>query len=84
MLTKKEIKTKFNFQTTLFEKSNFCPKFNFDKTPTFSQVQILAKKSKISTFSQVFPKKIDNFLGKLKLNFWTKNEDFEQCASIAI
>ena len=35
-----------------------------------------AKKSKITTFS---PKKIDNFLGKSKLNFWTKNEDFEQC-----
>ena len=39
-----------------------------------------AKKSKTTTFSRVFhPKKIDNFLGKLKLNFWTKNEDFEQC-----
>ena len=24
------------------------------------------------------PKKIDNFLGQSKLNFWTKNEDFEQ------
>ena len=40
-----------------------------------------AKKSKITTFSRVFhPKKIDNFLKKSKLNFWTKNEDFEQCA----
>merc|ERR1712004_154114 len=39
-----------------------------------------AKKSKTTTFSRVFhPKKIDNFLGKSKLNFWTKNEDFEQC-----
>ena len=39
-----------------------------------------AKKSKTTTFSPVFlPKKIDNFLGKSKLNFWTKNEDFEQC-----
>ena len=27
------------------------------------------------------PKTIDNFLRKSKLNFWTKNEDFEQCAS---
>ena len=25
------------------------------------------------------PEKIDNFLEKSKLNFWTKNEDFEQC-----
>ena len=39
-----------------------------------------AKKSKTTTFSRVFhPKKIHNFLGKSKLNFWTKNEDFEQC-----
>ena len=35
-----------------------------------------AKKPKTTTFSRVFhPKKIDNFLGKSKLNFWTKNED---------
>ena len=26
------------------------------------------------------PQKIGNFLGKSKLNFWTKNEDLEQCA----
>ena len=39
-----------------------------------------AKKSKTTTFSRVFhPQKIDDFLGKSKLNFWTKNEDFEQC-----
>ena len=42
-----------------------------------------AKKPKTTTFS-VFTsfftqKKIDNFLGKSKLNFWTKNVDFEQC-----
>ena len=41
-----------------------------------------AKKSKTTTFSRVFhPKKIVNFLGKSKLNFRTKNEDFEQCVS---
>ena len=40
-----------------------------------------AKKSKTTTFSRVFhPQKIANFLGKSKLNFWTKNEDLEQCA----
>ena len=40
-----------------------------------------AKKTKTTTFSRVFhPKKIDKFLGKSKLNFWTKNEEFEQCA----
>ena len=39
-----------------------------------------AKKTKNTTFSRVFhQKKIDKFLGKSKLNFWTKNEDFEQC-----
>ena len=78
---------------TLFEKSNFCPKIQFWHTPTFSQNFSLKlfwqfsswnqscqelKKSKTTTFSRVFhPKKIDNFLGKSKLNFWTKNEDFE-------
>ena len=76
----------------------FVQKFNFDKTPTFSRVfhpefflpiflvkskLSTAKKSKTTTFSRVFhPKKIDNFLGKSKLNFWTKNEDFEQCGKI--
>ena len=71
----------------------FVQKFNFDKTPTFSRVfhpkffltiflvkskLSTAKKTKTTTFSRVFhPQKIDNFLGKSKLNFWTKNEDFE-------
>ena len=44
----------------------FVQKFNFYKTLTFSRV--------------FHPKKIDNFLGQSKLIFWTKNEDFEQCA----
>ena len=39
-----------------------------------------AKKSKTTSFHKFFTKnKIDNFLGKSKLNFWTKKEDFEQC-----
>ena len=42
-----------------------------------------AKKSKTATFSRVFhPKKSTIFFGKSKLNFWTKNEDFEQCVKI--
>ena len=73
----------------------FVQKFNFDKTPTFSRVfhptffltiflvkskLSIAEKFKTTTFLRVFhPKKIDNFLRKLKLNSWTKNEDFEQC-----
>ena len=57
--------------STHYSKSQiFVKKFNFDKTPTFSRV--------------FHPKKIDNFLGKSKLNFWTKNEDFEQCAFLAV
>ena len=42
-----------------------------------------AKKSKTTTFSRVFPpKQNDKFLGKLKLNFCTKNGDFEQFARV--
>ena len=44
-----------------------------------------AIKSKTTTFSRIFhPQKIDNFLGKSKLNFWTKNEDLEQCVFLHI
>ena len=40
-----------------------------------------AKKSKPVAFSWVFTQNNWTiFLGKSKLNFWTKNEDFEQCA----
>ena len=39
-----------------------------------------AKKYITTTFSRVFhPEKNYHFLGKSKLNIWTKNEDFEQC-----
>ena len=76
----------------------FVQKFNFDKTPTFSRVfhpnffwQFFSwnqscqqlKSPKPQHFHEFFtPKKIDNFLGKSKLNFWTKNEDFEQCVVV--
>ena len=44
-----------------------------------------AKKSKTTTFSRVFhPPKIDNFLGKSKLNFWSKNKNFEQCENLVL
>ena len=81
---------------THYSKSQiFVQKFNFDKAPTFARdfhpifLTIFlvksklstAKKSKTTAFSRVFHPKIDNFLGKSKLNFWTKNEDFEQCES---
>ena len=90
---KVERKLKLNELTTLFEKFNFCPKIQFWQnhniftsfSPKFFLTIFLvksklstAKKSKTTTFSRVFhPKKIDNFLGKSKWNFWTKNEDFE-------
>ena len=42
-----------------------------------------AKKSKTAAFSRVFTQNHSTiFLGKLKLNYWTKNEDFEQCDEI--
>jgi len=69
--------------------------FNFDKTPTFSRVfhpkffwQFFSwnqscqelKSPKPQHFHEFFThKKIHNFLGKSKLIFWTKNQDFEQC-----
>merc|ERR1711860_32915 len=78
----------------------FVQKFNFDKAPTFSRVfhrnffltiflvkskLSTAKKSKTTIFSRVFhPRKFGNVLGKSKLNFWTKNEDFEQCVFVSI
>ena len=89
------LKSRIHIIHTFRESQIFVQKFNFDKTPTFSRVfhpnffltiflvkskLSTAKKSKTTTFSRVFhPQKIDNFLGKSKLNFWTKNEDFVQC-----
>ena len=37
------------------------------------------KSPKPQHFHEFFTQKIDNFLRKLKFNFRTKNEDFEQC-----
>ena len=98
---KAEMEKKRKLSFTHYSKSQiFVPKFNFDKTPTFSRafhskffLTIFLVKSKLSTakkskntiISRVFtPKKIDNFLGKSKLNFWTNDEDFEQCVSIRL
>ena len=44
-----------------------------------------AKKSKTAAFSRVFTQNNwTTFLGKSKLNFWTTNEDFEQCVPLTI
>ena len=69
----------------------FVQKFNFDKAPTvfhpnffwqffsWNQSCQQLKSPKPQHFHEFFTQKIDNFHGKSKLNFWTKNEDFEQC-----
>ena len=71
---------------TLFEKSNFCPKIQFRQNPniftSFSPKFFLtiffvksklstAKKSKITTFSRVFPKKSTVFW-EIKVEFLDK------------
>ena len=54
----------------------FTPNF-FDN---FSREIKTAKKFKTAAFSRVFTQNNSIiFLGKSKLNFWTKNEDFLQC-----
>ena len=90
-----ETSGKYSLETHYSKSQIFCPKIQFWQNPniftSFSPKFFLtiflvksklstAKKSKTTTFSRVFhPQKIENFLGKSKLNFWTKNEDFEQC-----
>ena len=79
---------------THYSKSQiFVQKINFDKTPTFSpkiSLKLFLVQSKLPSaimsrpvaFSRFFhQKKIDTLLGKKKLNFWTKSEDFEKCES---
>ena len=77
-------------KVSLFELSKLWQNPNFTSlTPKFF-LTIFLMKSKLSTakksktpqhFHQFFTPKIDNCLGKSKLNFWIKNEDFEQCGS---
>ena len=70
---------KFNFYKSPNIFTSFSPNFFWQFFSWNQRCQQL-KKPKTTTFSRVFhPKKFDNFLGKSKLNFWTKNEDFEQC-----
>ena len=62
--------------------TSFSPEFFFFLT-IFSWKQSCqqAKKSKTAAFSRVFTQNSKTiFLGKSKLNFRTKNKDFEQCA----
>ena len=63
---------KFNIFTS------FSPKF-FWQFFSWNQSCQQLKLPKPQHFHEFFTQKIDNFLGKSKLNFWTKNEDFEQC-----
>ena len=46
---------------------------------------LTVQNSKTAVFSRVFTQNNSTiFLGEVKLNFWTKNEDFEQCVIILI
>ena len=58
-----------------FHFHEFFTQFIFDNCLVKSKLST-AKKSKTTTFSRVFhQEEIDN----REKNFWTKNEDFEQC-----
>ena len=87
------------FHTTYSKSQIFVQKFNFytkpTKPPTFSRVfhpnfflTIFLVKSKLRSPNpqhlNIFTSFSDNFLRKSKLNFWTKNEDFEQCVLISL
>ena len=78
-------KVKFLSKNSILTKPQHFHEFS---TPNFFVTTFLvksklstAKKSKTAAFSRVFHPKIENFLGKSQLNFWTKNEDFEQCVN---
>ena len=80
------LKVKFLSKNSILTKSQHFYEFFTQHLLTIFLVKSklsTAKKCKTTTFSRVFhPKKIDNFLGKSKLNFWTKNDDFEQCEGL--
>ena len=60
--------------------TSFSPNFFFLQFFSLTQRCQKLKSPKPKHFHEFFsPQKIDNFLGKSKLNFWTKNQDFEQC-----
>ena len=73
---------KVNFLSKNLILMSFSPKIFLTNFLVKSKLST-AKKSKTTTFSRVFPpKQNDKFLGKLKLNFCTKNGDFEQFARV--
>ena len=79
------IKVKFLSKNSILTKPQhfheFFTQIFFDKFLVKSKL-LTAKKSKTATFLRVFTQNNSTiFLGKSKLNFWTKNEDFEQCDS---
>ena len=66
-------------KNTLFEKSNFCPKFNFDKTVQFSrEIKVKQLKSpKPKHFHEFSPKTIRHFLGgEIKVEFFGQKMKF--------
>ena len=92
---KVERKPKLNELTTLFEKSNFCPKIQFwqnhniftSLSPNFfgqffswNQSCQQLKSPKPQHFQDFFTQKNRQFSREIKVKFLDKNEDFEQCA----
>ena len=63
--------------------TSFSPKFFVTISLVKSKLST-AKKSKTTTFSRIFHQKMNNFLDKSKLNFGSKNEDFEQCVNVEL
>ena len=57
----------------------FFIQFFFGQFFSWNQSCQQLKSPKPQHFHEFFTQKIDNFHGKSKLNFWTKNEYFEQC-----
>ena len=60
----------------------FFTQYFFDNFSREIKVVNSQKVQNHNIFKSFSPQKIDNFLGKSgksKLDFWTKNEDFEQC-----
>ena len=57
----------------------FTPFFFFRHVFSWNQSCQQLKSPAPQHFHEFFTQKIDSFNAKSRLNFWTKNEDFEQC-----
>ena len=83
------------YTSTLFKNLNFCPKIQFRQKPqhfhefftqffSWNQSCQQLRSPNPQHFHEFYtPKKIDNFLGKSKLNFWTKMKICESLIKIS-